>query len=220
LKRKTKLVIASTGASLSLIIGGVGVASANSNSSTNAKNVIGADVNGPFSHVLSVLVANGTITQAQSDAILKEAAAERTAQFAAHDANRAEHEALIATTIGSDWPTILKRLQGGESLATIAGDKKDALIAALVTEATTEINKAVTDGRLTSAQATTMKANLQTRITAEVNGTGVMGRMMGGFDGGPGHGPGHDRGMGQMMGGFGGPGFNGGSDSNTGGIAS
>ncbi len=218
MKRKTKLVIASTGASLSLIIGGVGVASANSNSSTNAKNVIGADVNGPFSHVLSVLVANGTITQAQSDAILKEAAAERTAQDVSRIAERTAHETLVASTIGSDWPTILKRLQAGESLATIAGDKKDALIAALVTEATTEINKAVTDGRLTSAQAAAIKANLQTRITAEVNGTGGMGRMMGGF--GVDMGQGHDRGMGRMMGGFGGPGFNGGSDSNTGGIAS
>ncbi len=218
MKRKTKLVIASTGASLSLIIGGVGVASANSNSSTNAKSAIGADINGPFSHVLSVLVANGTITQAQSDAILKEAAAERTAQDASRIAERTAHETLVASTIGSDWPTILKRLQVGESLATIAGDKKDALIAALVTEATTEINKAVTDGRLTSAQATTIEANLQTRITAEVNGTGGMGRMMGGF--GVDMGRGHDRGMGRMMGGFGGPGFNGGSDSNTGGIAS
>lgn len=201
MKRKTKLVLAATGASLSLVIGGVSVASADSTPSANAKNAVGVNGYSPFNHVLSVLVAKGTITQAQSDAIIAEAAAERTAERTLRDANHTAHETLIATTIGSNWPTILKRLQGGESLATIAGDKKDALIAALVNEATTELNKAVTDGRITSAQATKIEANLQTRVTAAVNSTGHRGDMR--------HGPGADMGRGMGGPGFDGPGFGG-----------
>lgn len=216
MKRKTKLVLASTGASLSLILGGVSVASASNTSTPHPKNAVGANADGPFSRVLSVLVANGTITQAQADAILKEAAAERTTQQASRDAEHTAHQTLIATTIGSDWPTILKRLQAGESLAMIAGDKKDALIAALVAEESKEIDQVVSDGRITSAQATTMKTDLKTRVTAQVNNTGRRGGMMGGFDGGPGHG----RGMGHGMGGFGGPDLNGGVDTSNGGVSS
>lgn len=186
MKTKTKLVMVATGASLSLIVGGVGVASANNAPVAHAKTfrgVAGAIGVGPFAHVLSVLVANGTITQAQSDAIVKEAATERSAQRAQSDANHTAHETLIATTIGSDWPTILKRLQGGESLATIAGSKKDALIAALVAEATTQLNKAVTDGRITTTQQATIMSNLQARVTEAVNGTGHFAGMMSGVGG-------------------------------------
>jgi len=203
MKKKTKLALAASGAGLSLIIGGVGVASAATNHPMRAANIagdFGMNGQGPLDHVLSVLVANGTITQAQSDAILKEAASERSAHEAARTADRSAHETLIANTIGSDWPTILKRLQGGETLATIAGDKKDALITALVNEAKADIAKGVADGRITSAQASAMEANLQARVTEEVNGTGRMGRMMGRGSG--------DK-MGHGMGGFGGPGFGG-----------
>ena len=83
MKKNTKLDIAATGTGLSLIIGGVGVANATTSRPPHAVNVFagtGANGQGPFNHVLAVLVANGTITQAQADAILKEAAAERAAR--------------------------------------------------------------------------------------------------------------------------------------------
>jgi hypothetical protein len=47
-------------------------------------------------------------------------------------------QALVATTIGIDAATIKTRLAAGESLAAIAGVKKDALIAALVAFKTKE----------------------------------------------------------------------------------
>jgi hypothetical protein len=205
MQKKTKLILAASGAGLSLLVGGVGVANADSTSPRAVKIMgaprIGAGV-GPFDHVLSVLVAKGTITQAQADAIRAEATAERTAQDASHTAERTAHETLIATTIGSDWPTILKRLQGGESLATIAGSKTADLITALVNEESTRIDAAVTAGRITSAQATAMKANLQARVTAAVNGTERMGDMMG-RPGGFGQGMRDHRGPGGFMGGAG-----------------
>jgi len=92
-------------------------------------------------------------------------------------------------------------LAAGESLATIAGAKKDALIAALVAEESKQIDAAVTAGKLTAAQATTLKADLTAHVTAEVNATG-MGRMGGmggkGGRGHGGHGDHHGGPMGQM----------------------
>lgn len=206
MKKNTKMAFVATGAGLSLLVGGAGVASA-VGTSPHASKISGAarpgfGVGSPFEHVLSVLVANGTITQAQSDAIVKEATAERTAQDFKRSAERTAHEALIATTIGVDWPTIQKRLQGGESLATIAGSKTSDLITVMVNEASTRIDAAVAAGRITSAQATTFKANLLARITAAVNSTGHHGRMLGGFEG-----PMGDPHLGPdgFMGGFGGP---------------
>ena len=200
MKKNTKMAFVATGAGLSLLLGGVGVASAVGTSPHTSKISgaarLGFGVGSPFEHVLSVLVANGTITQAQSDAIVKEATAERSAQDSTRSAERTAHEALIATTIGVDWPTIQKRLQAGDSLATIAGSKTSDLITVMVNEASTRIDAAVAAGRITSAQATTFKATLQARITDAVNSKGLHGRMLGGFEGrmgGPGmdahHGP-------------------------------
>ena len=108
----------------------------------------------------------------------------------------ADKEAVVTATLGIDATTLRSRLAAGESLATIAGAKKDALIAALVTEETKQIDAAVTAGKLTAAQATTLKSNLTAHITDEVNEAGHMGRKggpMGGKDGkgGRGHHGGH-----------------------------
>ena len=132
--------------------------------------------------VLADLVKAGTITQAQSDAISKKFDdakvandAARAANQAARDAHRVAEEALVASTIGIDAATIKTRLAAGESLAAIAGAKKDALIAALVAFETKEIDARVTAGTLTAAQATTLKADLTAHVTAEVNAVGGKG---------------------------------------------
>ena len=126
----------------------------------------------------------------------------------ARSEERAAIEALVAKTIGLDAAVIKTRLAAGESLGAIAGTNKDALIAVLVTEHTKRIDAAVTAGKLTAAQATTMKADLVAHITAEVN-------SVGGPKGGPGMGGkgGHKHGgpgMGDHKGGKGGHGPKGG----------
>lgn len=146
--------------------------------------------NGQLAAVLAGLVTKGTLTQAQVDAINAALTAARTANQGQGDARRAAHENLIATTIGISVATLETRLAAGDSLATIAGAKTSALITALVAEETTEIDAAVTAGKITAAQATTLKANLTTRVTAMVNGTGGFGRGMGHMGEGHGHGPG------------------------------
>lgn len=119
--------------------------------------------------VLAELVKAGTITQAQSDAISKALINAPAAAKAAREAEKAAHEKLIADTVGVAWADIETRLKAGETLAAIAGDKKDALIAALVKEATDRIAADVAAGRLTEAQATTLKTGLTERITAHVS---------------------------------------------------
>jgi hypothetical protein len=162
--------------------------------------------------LLSGLVTKGTITQAQADAII----AAVTSAEAARDALRPpmgpqgpmggkggpldEHLTVIASTLGVDTTTVLTRLKAGDSLATIAGAKKDALITALVADETKEIDAAVTAGKLTAAQATSLKANLVAHVTEIVNATPPVGGPMGGDDRG-GRGEKGGRGHGGPMGG-------------------
>jgi polyhydroxyalkanoate synthesis regulator phasin len=125
--------------------------------------------------LLSTLVAKGTITQAQADAVL----AAQAAAKAAHEANKGAREAgksivkrvkgelltLISTATGVDSATVETRVRAGESLAEIAGAKKDALVAALVADHNKRIDAAVTAGTITAAQATILKSNVAAHVT-------------------------------------------------------
>lgn len=77
-------------------------------------------------------------------------------------------KALVATTIGLDAATIKSRRVAGESLATIAGAKKNELVAALVTYKSQKIDAHVAEGKLTAAKATALKAELTAKVTARV----------------------------------------------------
>jgi len=156
LSKKRIAAVALTVAALSL--GSIGIASADHKGAVKTS-------------VLAELVKAGTITQAQSDAINQKFGEAKKAV----SANRAAKEALVATTIGLDPATIKTRLAAGETLGAIAGAKKDALIAALVDFKTKKIDAAVAAGKLTTAQATTMKAGLTDRVTKRVNTVGGKG---------------------------------------------
>ena len=221
-----KKVIAIVVTTLALTAGSIGVAGAASKasqrvsvtkSSTKVAGQVGVGPEQALASILRDLVSKGTLTQAQADALTAAVAAAK----AAHDADgpeggkggplgadRAAIEALVSKTIGVDSATVKSRLQAGESLAQIAGAKKDALIAALVADETKRIDAAVTAGKLTAAQATELKANLVAHITEEVNAVGGKGP----FGNGPkgdrddrggrgGHGHGHGGPMGGGMGG-------------------
>jgi len=142
--------------------------------------------------VLSTLVKAGTITQAQADAITGAATAARKAHDANKGANRQAHQTLIATTIGKSAAEIQDGLAAGKSLGVIAGDKRAALITALVADHTKKIDAAVTAGKMTAAQATTMKADLTAHVTAKVDAVRpAMGPGMGKGGQKGGHGPNH-----------------------------
>jgi polyhydroxyalkanoate synthesis regulator phasin len=189
--KKTIVAIAITTAALT--VGSVGFANASPKSTTRVSTTkttarVSAIINpitsikgGPVSAVTSVLAAlvtKGTITQVQADAIVTAVTAAQVAQRevegspkrVAHP-DRAAIEKLVSDAIGVDTATIKSRLRAGESLATIAGAKKDVLVAALVAEATKRIDAAVTAGTLTAAQATAMKSTLVAKTTAQINET-------------------------------------------------
>ena len=180
---------------VALSLGSVGIATAsNSKNSSKAKISISStvvkpmhgffgapgieDKNGDLAAVLAALVVKGTVTQAQVDAIKVALTAAQMAKMSQGDKDRLALEALIVTTIGIDAATIRTRLAAGESLAAIAGVKKDALIAVLVVEATKRIDAAVLAGKLTAVQATSLKATLVVQITAQLSAVGSKGHGM------------------------------------------
>ena len=210
LNKKSSLV--ASGLVAAITVGSLGVASAatSSHSTLSSKSVAtarptigGANAmtgTNPFKTVLDGLVTKGTITQAQEDAIIAALDAAKPAddndgpgQMGGHDGgpmggpNQAAEQTAILSTLGITATTLQADLAAGQSLATIAGAKTQALITALVAVENSEIDAAVTAGQLTAAQATTAKAGVLARVTAHVNATPGQG---GAFGGGRGHGMG------------------------------
>ena len=173
---RKKVIAVVTTAALALSIGAASVASAHGG--MGGKGGKGAGL----TTLLSDLVAKGTITQSQADAIVKaqgdaKALAEANRPTEAEKkAHQTAEKAVITSTLGITEATLSTRLKAGESLATIAGAKKDALIAALVAFETKEIDARVTAGKLTAAQATAVKANLTAMVTEKVNSVKGFGK--------------------------------------------
>ena len=97
----------------------------------------------------------------------------------------ADELGVAATYLGTTEADLKTKMQAGQTLAQIAGSKRDGLIQALVADANTRIDAAVTAGKLTAAPATTAKANASAQATAFVDNTRPAGGP--GF-GGPGRG--------------------------------
>jgi polyhydroxyalkanoate synthesis regulator phasin len=212
--KRTVIAVAIT--TVALTMGSVGISQASSKTKVVSTKITRTSANGIANPMakggghaaalaanLSALVAKGTITQAQADAIIAAATAAETAKRAAHDANHAAKDAervalevLISKTIGVDTATIRTRLAAGESLGAIAGAKKAELISVLVADHTKRIDAAVTAGKLTAEQAATLKAGLTAHVTAGVDqvggkrgsGMGALGKNGKGDKGGRGHG--------------------------------
>jgi hypothetical protein len=213
-KKKIAAIVITT---VALTASTVGISSAASKSSSTRVSITKSVAMGQkgargfdLAGTLAALVAKGTITQAQADAVIAAADAARVAAEAARPAKPMKggheaHLAIISTTLGIDSATIKSRLAAGETLAAIAGAKKDALITALVADETKRIDAAVTAGKLTAAQATTLKSGLVARVTDQVNNVrpvgpvgpkgqmddrkGMKGKGNKGGMGGRGHGP-------------------------------
>jgi len=195
--KKTTLAIAAVTATLSL--GTAGIASAATTTTKTHKVTVKtvSQNNGvnPIASVLASLVANGTITAAQSTAISNALAAARPTAptpstsgapsigkggpgfgggrpgFGGFGGFAQQDQSVILSTLGITAATLQADQQAGKSLATIAGAQTQALINALVAAQTTAINAQVTAGKLTQAQATTLISGLTARVTAEVNAT-------------------------------------------------
>ena len=129
-----------------------------------------------MSSILSGLVSNGTITQSQADAIVKASEGIKAASKSVRDANRAALDSVITSTLGISLDTVVSRLKAGATLSTIAGDKKSALITALVAEINKQIDTALAAGKITANQATAQKAKSVDRVTNMVNNVKGFGK--------------------------------------------
>lgn len=158
---KKRLVAAVVSTAVALTVSGTTFASADDR--------MGGREGKGINSLLSTLVTNGTITQAQADAIAKAAQDLRGAAKAVKEANRASLDAVITSTLGISLDTVKSRMKSGESLAQIAGDKKDALIAALSAEVNKQIDAAVAARKVSAAQAAAQKAKTTERVTKMVN---------------------------------------------------
>lgn len=158
---KKRLVAAVVSTAVALTVSGTTFASADDR--------MGGREGKGINSLLSTLVTNGTITQAQADAIAKAAQDLRGAAKSVKEANRASLDAVITSTLGISLDTVKSRMKSGESLAQIAGDKKDALITALSAEVNKQIDAAVAAGKVSAAQAAAQKAKTTERVTKMVN---------------------------------------------------
>lgn len=149
---------------------------------------------------LDPLVANGTISQAQEDAVVAALDAARPAHGPGGKGGPGHRGfgnlSAAATALGMSESDLRTALEGGKSLATIAGEKGIAVskvVDALVAELKAHLDEHVASGKNTQAEADQMLADAKIRIEAFVNGTAPAGGPGFGF-GGPGgrghHGPG------------------------------
>ncbi len=106
----------------------------------------------------SLISASGAVAQGQSGG--------------RQPADKAEKVKAITDAIGIDSETLSTRRQAGHSLATIAGAKVDALMAALLAFDSMKIDSKLAIGKITAAQANELKANLITRVTEVANRIG------------------------------------------------
>ncbi len=205
-----KKLVAGGVATLSIVTGSLGLAALNpfgvasaqttGSSATTATAPADAPQKGQgLSTVLTALVADGTITQAQSDAITAKLDAWRAANPAPERGGRGGGMAgaapeAIASALGITAEDLQTKLAGGATLRSIAGDKLDALTALLTTQANERIDQGVTDGRITAETAATMKAEVPAKVQELLDRTGGAGK------GGPG-----GMGMGKGKGGERGP---------------
>ncbi len=164
---------------------------------TTAADPVRPDPSTRLQEVLKPLVDDGTITQAQADAVVTALVAARP------DGGRGGgHRGpggrigpkfdTIATTLGITADEVRTALHGGQTITELAvanGKTAQDVIDAIVADATTRINAEVTEGTLTQAEADARLADLTTRVTEFVNSTGPVGGP--GFGGRGFGGPGH-----------------------------
>ncbi len=132
--------------------------------------------------VLANLVAKGTITQAQADAIEKAMAQARKDdlaklrnRFSGAFRSFQGTEQTVADTLGISTDQLRKELESGKSLAQIAqehGVPESKIVSAIVNKIDQMIDQQVSQGHLKADRAATIKAQLKGFVTKMVEGKG------------------------------------------------
>lgn len=113
---------------------------------------------------LAELVEDGVITQAEADAILEGLEIDALA-LGACGRGPGAGLAAAAEVLGMEVEELRAQLLEGETIATIAGDRVDEVIEAMVADRAARIEDAYEDGRLTREEADERLAELEARVT-------------------------------------------------------
>jgi membrane peptidoglycan carboxypeptidase len=197
------LALAGGGASLALV--GPSIASATDSSSASADQQATdgtrPDPSARLTEVLKPLVDAGTITQAQADAViqaLEQARPDgmdgRGGPGGVGPGRRGPGPGLevAATALGIDSDALRAELQSGKTIAEVASDHGvdvQTVIDAIVADLQSHLADAVTNGRMTQAEADKHAADASEHATALVNGEAPNRPGGDGHTDGPTHGP-------------------------------
>lgn len=124
----------------------------------------------PIQEALEELVANGTLNQAQVDAVTDALEDEIGGRALGRGHHGPGHLETGAEVLGMEVEDLKTALQDGQTIAEIAGDNVGTVTDALVAEANERIDQAVADGRLTADEAAEKKAGVAEKVEARVNG--------------------------------------------------
>ncbi len=134
----------------------------------------------PFDDVLDGLVDEGVITADQRDKIA--AAFDEQFERFGKGFDGTPHLQTVAGVLEIEVDDLAAQLRDGATIAEIAGDQTDEVIAALVSEQETRIDEAVADGKLTEERAEKVRAALAAQVEAMVNGDHPTGIGLFGMD--------------------------------------
>jgi hypothetical protein len=183
------------GTAAGLVFGVPGLTSASSDSGVTAAVVQQTDEPDPadappemgsrLREALQPLVDDNTITAEQADAVVTQLMENRPdrGEFGEGHGPGGRHggpgmfgrgmdAAVLTDLLGLDQQELMTQLRDGKTLAEIATEQNvdpQDVVDALVAEATTRLDQAVTDGRIDQAEADQKLADATTRITDMVN---------------------------------------------------
>jgi hypothetical protein len=178
--KSTKIAAAAMGAALlggagmtTLMTTGAGAADSEASSSSSSPTADTARPGQWMSDALAELVTAGTITQSQADAVTTALAAARPEGGPGHGRGGGPGLTVAAEALGIEASDLRTELQSGKTIAEIASANDvdlQTVIDAIVTSEKAHLAEAVTEGRLTQAEADERAANATDRATNMVNG--------------------------------------------------
>jgi hypothetical protein len=171
-----------------LLFGPTGAGAATSSTATAAATPAAPAPGQWVTDAMKKLVDAGTITQAQSDAVVAALAAARPAGEHGRGPGHRPDLAAAAKALGVTAEQLRTELTAGTSLADVAkahGVAEQTVIDALVADGEAHLADAVTAGRLTQAEADAKKADLPARIKQLVESARPAGGPRGPQDAAP-----------------------------------
>jgi hypothetical protein len=163
------------GLAVGLTLGAPGVAHSQSTASPPSSTSTNSSSRDQYlQSVLAPLVKNGTITQAQADAVVKQLDSATKARVGGFVRLRGVGDVFgaAAKKIGVTEDALKTALRNGQSIADVAKSKHvdpNAVVATMVAAAKTDLDQAVKNGNVSASAEQTQLNRLKTMFTTVVN---------------------------------------------------